>query len=214
MSPDGSRVVITGKVSPFSSIIVRSEGIGTVAYDASRGAQTWAARCEGPNTASTSGVTTHGVVVFTLRKRSPSGLYYWHMTTQRSVQPRRCTDQRRLQENARQRWSHSILIHPLREAAVSSAATAAEPIGHRQRLDQPGGQEEYIVNLTAVPHAQVLAVRLSTVNSADISQTKSQSGQAVSGSNFHEDVPIDGSVNSADISLVKSKSGTALPASP
>ena len=49
------------------------------------------------------------------------------------------------------------------------------------------------------------------VNSADISQTKSQSGQAVTGSNFREDVNLDGFLNSGDISLVKSKSGTALP---
>ncbi len=48
------------------------------------------------------------------------------------------------------------------------------------------------------------------VNSADISQTKAQSGNAVSGSNFREDVTIDGNLNSADIGLVKSKSGTAL----
>jgi len=50
-----------------------------------------------------------------------------------------------------------------------------------------------------------------SVNSADISQTKSQSGHAVTISNFREDVTADGSINSADISLVKSKSGTALP---
>ena len=50
-----------------------------------------------------------------------------------------------------------------------------------------------------------------SVNSADIGQTKSQSGSPVSGSNFREDVNIDGSVHSADIGLVKSKSGTALP---
>jgi len=49
------------------------------------------------------------------------------------------------------------------------------------------------------------------VNSADISQTKSQSGQSVGSSNFREDVNADGFLNSADISLVKSKSGTALP---
>jgi hypothetical protein len=49
------------------------------------------------------------------------------------------------------------------------------------------------------------------VNSADIAQTKSQSGKAVGSSNFREDVNTDGSLNSADIALVKSKSGTALP---
>lgn len=50
-----------------------------------------------------------------------------------------------------------------------------------------------------------------SVNSADISQTKSQSGNAVTSSNFREDVTIDGNLNSADIGLLKSKSGTALP---
>ena len=44
------------------------------------------------------------------------------------------------------------------------------------------------------------------VNSADISQTNSQWGASVSGSNFG-----DAFLNSADISLVKSKSATALP---
>jgi hypothetical protein len=50
-----------------------------------------------------------------------------------------------------------------------------------------------------------------SVNSADISQTKSKSGQSVGATNFRNDVTADGSLNSADISLVKSKSGTALP---
>jgi hypothetical protein len=49
------------------------------------------------------------------------------------------------------------------------------------------------------------------VNSADIAQTKSQSGAAVTSTDFREDVTVDGSINSADIALVKSKSGTALP---
>jgi hypothetical protein len=51
----------------------------------------------------------------------------------------------------------------------------------------------------------------SVVNSADISQTKSQSGEAVTAANCREDVNIDGFINSADVSLVKSRSGTALP---
>jgi hypothetical protein len=49
------------------------------------------------------------------------------------------------------------------------------------------------------------------VNSADIGQTKSQSGNAVSASNFREDVNADGNVNASDVGLVKSKSGNALP---
>ena len=92
------------------------------------------------------------------------------------------------------------------------------------------------VNLTGVANAQWLVVTLTgategaktgdtsialgvlvgdttadgSVNSADISQTKSKSGQIVTTSNFRQDVTADGSINSADISLVKSKTGTAL----
>ena len=50
-----------------------------------------------------------------------------------------------------------------------------------------------------------------SVNSADISQTKSQSGYSMTSSNLREDVTVDGNLNCADITLVKSKSGTALP---
>ncbi len=100
---------------------------------------------------------------------------------------------------------------------------------------------QYTVNLTGVTNAQYVTVALNNakdtagnigvvatalgalagdttadgfVNSGDIAQTKSQSGQVVSGTNFREDVTIDGNLNSGDISLVKSKSGTALPTLP
>src|SRR6266480_1080847 len=49
------------------------------------------------------------------------------------------------------------------------------------------------------------------VDSADIAQTKSKSGMAVSGSNFREDLNTDGFIDSADIGLAKSKSGNTLP---
>lgn len=49
------------------------------------------------------------------------------------------------------------------------------------------------------------------VDSADIGQTKSQSGKAVTSGNFREDLNVDGFLDSADIGFVKSKSGTALP---
>ena len=52
------------------------------------------------------------------------------------------------------------------------------------------------------------------VNSSDISQTQSQSGQTVTSSNFREDVTVNGLINSSDISLVQSKSGTSLPTPP
>jgi phage baseplate assembly protein gpV len=97
----------------------------------------------------------------------------------------------------------------------------------------------YIVNLTGVTNAQVIVVSLTNVtdtsgnfsntvsgqmavligdttgngvvNSSDISQTQSQSGQDLTSSNFREDVTVNGVINSSDISLVQSKSGTALP---
>jgi hypothetical protein len=49
------------------------------------------------------------------------------------------------------------------------------------------------------------------VNSSDITQTQSQSGQGVTLSNFREDVTVNGLINSSDIGAVQSKSGTALP---
>jgi hypothetical protein len=50
------------------------------------------------------------------------------------------------------------------------------------------------------------------VNASDVSETKSQSGLAVSGSNFRQDVTINAAINSSDIGLVKSRSGASLPA--
>jgi len=45
------------------------------------------------------------------------------------------------------------------------------------------------------------------VNATDVAQTKSQIGQAVTGSNFREDVNTDGSVSSSDVAIVKAHSG-------
>ena len=49
------------------------------------------------------------------------------------------------------------------------------------------------------------------VNSADITQTRRQSGNVTDSSNFREDVTLDGVINSADITLVRRQSGNALP---
>jgi hypothetical protein len=49
------------------------------------------------------------------------------------------------------------------------------------------------------------------VNSSDIAQTQSQSGQSVGLSNFREDVTVNGAINSSDIAFVQSHSGTGLP---
>jgi dockerin type I repeat protein len=50
-----------------------------------------------------------------------------------------------------------------------------------------------------------------TVNSSDLAQIKSESGQPVTASNFREDVDGDGIINAKDVSTVKMKSGAALP---
>jgi hypothetical protein len=49
------------------------------------------------------------------------------------------------------------------------------------------------------------------VNAGDVSQTKSQVGQTVSGSNFREDVNANGLISAGDVALVKSNVGHALP---
>ena len=96
-------------------------------------------------------------------------------------------------------------------------------------------------NLTGVPNAQYTTVTLNNVvdsqsnssnvsvemgvlvgdttangavDSSDIVQTQSQSGQAVTADNFREDVTVNGFINSSDISLVQSQSGIALPTPP
>ncbi len=93
------------------------------------------------------------------------------------------------------------------------------------------------VNLTGVTNAQTIIVTLSGVNDGvnmgdvvvpmsvlngdtsgngsvtgtDVTQTKSQSGQAANATNFREDVVVNGAINGTDLSAVKLKSGTALP---
>jgi hypothetical protein len=93
------------------------------------------------------------------------------------------------------------------------------------------------VNLTGIANAQTITVTLGgvndgtnisdveaamsvligdttgngLVNSSDISQTQSQTGQPVSANNFREDLTVNGAINSSDIALAQSQSGTALP---
>jgi hypothetical protein len=95
---------------------------------------------------------------------------------------------------------------------------------------------EVTVNLTGVTNAQTITVKLTrvsdgtntsdvevsmgvligdttengTVNSSDIAQVQSQSGQPVTQDNFREDVTTNGALNSSDIALVQAQSGTAL----
>jgi hypothetical protein len=49
-----------------------------------------------------------------------------------------------------------------------------------------------------------------SVDAGDIAQTKSESGNPVTNSNFREDVNVDGSIDAGDISFVKFESGTGI----
>jgi hypothetical protein len=127
--------------------------------------------------------------------------------------------------------------NPLANIAGASVASGTASVS-TAGID-PNDAHNYIVNLTGVANARVITVDLSNVtdstgsfgdvvsvsmgvlvgdttgngavNSSDIAQTQSQSGQAVTSSNFREDVTANGTINSSDIALVQSKSGTALP---
>ena len=114
-------------------------------------------------------------------------------------------------------------------SAPAPAVTVATCNGTPATSNNSGN--ETTVHCTGVPNAQNLAVQLNslptasvgiligdttnngTVNSSDIAQTQTQSGQPVTQSNFREDVTVNGAINSSDVALVQSKSGTALPAS-
>ena len=125
---------------------------------------------------------------------------------------------------------------PLSSVGGGSITSGAGTIGSRSI--NASNTREYIVNLTGVPNTHSVTVTLTNVtdvagntsssvsatmgvlagdtngdtfvDSADIAQTKSQSGSMIGSSNLREDVTLDGFIDSADITFVKSMSGTAL----
>jgi glucose/arabinose dehydrogenase len=106
----------------------------------------------------------------------------------------------------------------------------------------PSNAHEYVVNLTGVSNAQYLTVALTNVvdvagnisssasatmgvllgdttangqvNSSDIADVQTQSGQPITQANCREDVTVNGAINSSDIALAQTQSGTGLPAPP
>ena len=125
----------------------------------------------------------------------------------------------------------------LTSVASASVTNGTGMVGSRNI--NPNNAREYIVNLSNVTDAQYIKVTLTnvndvagdhtgaisaqmgillgdtngnrSVNSTDVTQTKGQSGRAVTSANFRQDVNVTGSINASDISFVKSKSGDALP---
>src|SRR5437588_6620659 len=132
--------------------------------------------------------------------------------------------------------NHTVIISFAQPVTVGGASVASSD-GQAMVSSFSANGAVVTVNLTKVTNAQTITITLSNVSdgtntgnvslpmavlagdtnadrfvdSADIDQTKSQSGNAVGNSNFREDVNVDGFIDSADIGLVKSKSGTALP---
>ena len=113
--------------------------------------------------------------------------------------------------------------------ATTSAGTVSNTSG--------SGTTSVTVNLTGLPNAQKVTLNLTgvtngtfaanvvvpigvlvgditgngSVNATDVSQAKSNSGQAATASNFRSDVVVNGSINSTDVSSAKAASGTAIP---
>jgi hypothetical protein len=121
-------------------------------------------------------------------------------------------------------------------SSVGSATLSAGSVKPTSAIN-PSDPLEYILEVTGVVSGQYLTATLNnvngsgtasvivgilvgdtnadtSVNSADISETKSQSGTVPGESSFRTDLNVDGAINSADIGVVKGASGTALPAPP
>ena len=133
--------------------------------------------------------------------------------------------------------NHQVVVTFALPVTLSSASVTAGT-GSVSSTTVSGNQ--VFVNLTGIANAQTIAITLAgvndgsatgnvtvpmsvllgdttaslSVNSTDISQTKSQSGINVAANNFRTDVIVNGSINSTDVSTVKSNSGTAITEPP
>lgn len=133
--------------------------------------------------------------------------------------------------------NHRVVVTFANPVTITGNPPATITSGNAQVSNVNVNGSVVTADLTNVANAQVLTLQLNSVsdgtntgnvtipmavllgdtnangvvNAADISQTKSQSGQSVGSSNFREDVNANGSINAADIAIVKSKSGTGLP---
>jgi hypothetical protein len=133
--------------------------------------------------------------------------------------------------------NHTVIISFANAVSVGSASVASSD-GQAMVSSSNVNGALVTVNLTKVTNIQTITISLTNVsdgsnignvslpmavlegdttanravNSSDISQTQSQSGQEVTSDNFREDVTVNGLINSSDIALVQSQSGTNLSA--
>ena len=131
---------------------------------------------------------------------------------------------------------HTVIISFANPVTVGSASVSSSD-GLAMVSSSSVNGAVVTVNLTKVTNAQTITISLTNVsdgtnvgnvgvvmgvlagdttanravNSSDIAQTQSQSGQPVTASNFREDVTANGLINSSDIGFVQAHSGTALP---
>jgi hypothetical protein len=133
--------------------------------------------------------------------------------------------------------NHTLVI-TFTDTVVSGSAAVTSGTGSVAGTPAFSGNT-MTINLTGVANAQTVTVTLSNVtdnfsqtladtaisagfllgdtngnrvvNASDVSQTKGQAGQQVTGSNFRTDVNANGTINATDASLVKANLGTALP---
>jgi hypothetical protein len=133
--------------------------------------------------------------------------------------------------------NHTVVVTFDVPVTVSSVSVTPGAGGAGSASGFSVNNTEVTVNLTGVSNAQTLKINLigvtggsnsgnvsipmgvlvgdttasGAVNSSDIAQTQSQSGQVVTLSNFREDVTVNGEINSSDIAIVQAHSGTGLP---
>ena len=122
-------------------------------------------------------------------------------------------------------------------AVVSGTATIASVSPTAPPATNGTGLTQLTINLTGVANAQRVTLAIfgatdgtdrgdvglrvgfllgdvtgdGNVNASDITETKSQTGHAVSSSSFRDDLNANGEINSSDVALAKIKSGTGLP---
>ncbi|MEP6821275.1 MAG: hypothetical protein ABI946_02890 [Chthoniobacterales bacterium] len=134
--------------------------------------------------------------------------------------------------------THQVILRFGGPITFNSASVTPSVSGTATLASTSTNGNEVTVNLTNVSNAQTIMMNLQgatingstanlsvpmgilvgdtvengVVNSTDVSQAKSFSGQTTTGANFRNDVTVNGVINSSDIGLIKANSGTSLPA--